>query len=94
MKRQDKLRVLTIRALIGAIDNAGSVEVVDDRYEPKIGLGHDVDRRHVTDDEERRILIAERDDLAAAARQYSELYEAERAEEMTARAGIVSEYLV
>lgn len=93
MKRRDKLRVMTIRSLIGAIDNAGAVQAEVDWHDPKIGVGHDVDRRHVSDEEEREILMAERDDLTAAAAQYRDLDQADRADEMATRAAIVAEFL-
>jgi uncharacterized protein YqeY len=93
MKRRDDLRVRTIRALLGLIDNAGAVEVEHDKYEVKTGLSHDVDRREVTTRHMRELIEAERDDLAAAAREYESLGETDMAEELSKRAAIADEYL-
>lgn len=93
MRDRDSLRVRTIRSLISAVDNAGAVPVDSDRYEPKIGLGHDVPRRQVTDEEIREMLGHERDDLLQAASEYRTHGQNERAGELEIRAGIVSGYL-
>ena len=75
MRQQDRVRVSTIRSLISAIDNAGAVpaERQGYDYEPKIGLGHDVDRRTVTDDDITLIIALERDELVAARDNYRKL---------------------
>ena len=93
MRERDKLRVSTIRGLISAIDNAGAVEVKSQGYDPKIGLGHDVARRDVSDDDIQRIIIAESDDLLAARDVYTGLGQTKRAEEFARRVEIVSSYL-
>jgi hypothetical protein len=93
MKGRDKPRVETIRALIGAIDNAGAVATGSDGHEPKLGLGHDVARREITSGDEQRILAAELEDLMGAAAEFRELGETGRSEELEKRAGIVSGYL-
>lgn len=93
MREREALRVMTIRALISAIDNAGAVEVDQGPYDPKLGLGHDVDRRHVPDEDVQRILMAEMDDLVAARDEYLELGQAERADEFDRRAEIALSYL-
>lgn len=93
MKQRDDLRVRTIRALLGLIDNAGAVEVEHDKYEMKTGLGHDVDRIEVTSREMKKLIKAERVDLAAAAREYYALGETAMAEELSKRAAIADEYL-
>jgi uncharacterized protein len=95
LRQQDPVRVSTIRSLISAIDNAGAVPAERLGYdsEPKIGFGHDVDRRTVTDDEITLIISAERDELVAARDNYRELGETAHAEELERRADIVTEYL-
>lgn len=93
MRNRDDLRVRTIRALLGVIDNAGAVEVCHDKYEVKTGLGHDVDRRELTARQMRRLVEVERDDLATAAREYEGLGETDMAEELSKRAAIADEYL-
>lgn len=95
MRQQDPVRVSTIRSLISAIDNAGAVpaERQGYDYEPKIGLGHDVDRRTVNDDDTTLIIASERDELAAARDNYRELGQTAHAEEFGRRVDIVTEYL-
>lgn len=93
MKAGDRVRVSTLRSLIGAIENAGAIEVEAGPYEMKTGLGHDVPRREVTDDEIRRIISDEREDLIAAQAELSGKGQTERMEELATRAAIVAGYL-
>jgi uncharacterized protein YqeY len=93
MTQRDQLAVITIRALIGAIDNAGAVPVEDGPYEVKIGLGHDVGRRRLSEGETERIVASEHADLDRAAEQYEELGQTERAAEFRRRAEIARVYL-
>lgn len=96
MRERDRVRASTIRSLISAIDNAGAVEVEKQGfgYGPKIGLGHDVDRRQVTEDDVARIIVVERDDLVAARDEYRELGQTELAEEFERRVQIAEGYLI
>lgn len=93
MRDGDQLRVLTIRALLATIDNAGAVEVTDTGYEVRVGLGHDVERRHVGNDEMRYLIAVEHEDLVDAARQYESLGEQEKAAQFAHRAEIAAAYL-
>lgn len=93
MKARDKLRVQTIRGLIGTIDNAGAVQAESERYEPKVGLGHDVDRLEITDESAREMLVSEREDLLQAAAEFRQHDAADRATELETRAEIVAEYV-
>ncbi len=93
MKTGDRVRVSTLRSLIGAIENAAAVQVESGPYEMKTGLGHDVPRREVTDDEMRRIISDEREDLVAARAELIGKGQTERIEELATRAAIVAEYL-
>ena len=93
MKQRDQLAVTTIRALIGAIDNAGAVPVGDAPYEVEVGLGHDVERRQLSDEEVERIIASEHADLDRAARQYEELGQTDRAFDFRTRADIARAYL-
>lgn len=95
MRERDPVRVSTIRSLIAAIDNAGAVPVEWQGYDydPKTGLGHDVERRAVTDSEIARIIALERDDLAAARDQYLRFGETAQADEFERRVEIAGSYL-
>jgi uncharacterized protein YqeY len=93
MRERDRVRVQTIRALVAAIDNAGAVDAEIDTYEVKVGLGHDVARREMSNSDMRRILIEERDDLARAGAEYRGLGEAGRADELEEMARIVGGYI-
>lgn len=95
MRDRDKVRMSTIRTLIAAIDNAGAVAVEGQGLadEPKRGLGHDVDRRHVSNAEITSIVAAERDELIAARDEYRELGETRLAEELERMVEIAGEYL-
>lgn len=70
MKARDQTRVDTIRTLISSIENAAAVPVEPGPYEVKIGLDHDVDRLTVTEDQMHGLVLAERDELLGAAREY------------------------
>ena len=93
MRERDDLAVRTIRSLISAIDNAGAVEVHTLDSQPKIGLGHDMPRREVSDGEVLALLGDEREDLLQAAAEFRDHGEDARAGELETRAGIVSGYL-
>jgi len=94
MRERDRVRVSTIRSLISAIDNAGAVDIEKQGSDyPKTGLGHDVDRRQVTEDDVTRIIVVERDDLVAARDEYRELGQTELAEEFERRVQIAEGYL-
>ena len=95
MRERDQVRVSTIRSLISAIDNAGAVPVAGQGYDydPKIGLGHDIDRLHLTTDDVERIIAAERDELVMARDEYRGLGKADLAAEFDRRVEISASYL-
>ncbi|HEY6634749.1 MAG TPA: hypothetical protein VI141_03960 [Acidimicrobiia bacterium] len=93
MRGRDSVAVTTLRSLIGAIDNAGAVPAETGPYEVKLGLGHDVARRELTESQIALIIEAERDDLIAASEQYRLLGEHQRAEELARQAEIAGGYL-
>jgi uncharacterized protein YqeY len=95
MRHRDKVRVSTIRSLISAIDNAGAIEVERPGfdYEPKLGLGHDLDRRPVTRADIVAIIARERQELLAARDQYLRLGQNDCAHEFDQRLQIADEYL-
>lgn len=93
MVGRDHLAVSTLRSLLGAIDNAGAVTLESGPYEVKLGLGHDVARRELTESQIALIIEAERDDLIAASEQYRLLGEDGRADELARQAAIAGEYV-
>ncbi len=95
MRDRDAVRVSTIRSLISAIDNAGAVEVGRQGfdYDPKLGLGHDVERRSVADADITAIIAGEIRELLAARDEYRELGQTERVEEFDRRLQIADGYL-
>ena len=93
MKARDTLRVKTLRALLSTIDNAGAVPFELGRYEQKLGLGHDVPRREVTEQEVADRLHAGHSDLLQAAEEMRRHGQTERASELELRAAIVAGYL-
>lgn len=93
MVGRDQLAVSTLRSLLGAIDNAGAVTLESGPYEVKLGLGHDVARRELTESQIASIIEAERDDLVAASERYRLLGEDGRADELARQAAIAEEYV-
>jgi hypothetical protein len=63
------------------------------RYEQKLGLGHDVPRREVTEQEVADRLHAEHSNLLQAAEGMRRHGQTERASELELRAAIVAGYL-
>lgn len=92
MRRRDGSEVKMIRILMSSIDNAAAVRVKPDSI-PKIGLGHDVPRLELNADAVRRVIEAERDELAAAEATYRALGQTEHADELGKRGRIVDRYL-
>lgn len=94
MTQRDRLRIETIRSLMAALDNAGAVAVdAPPDALPKKGLGHDVERKSVDEEEARSIIRAELEDLEMATAQYRRLGQDAKADRFTARAAIVAAYL-
>lgn len=95
MRDRDAVRVSTIRSLISAIDNAGAIDVGRQGFDcdPKLGLGHDVERRPVTDADITAIIAGERREMLAARDEYRDLGQTDRAEEFDRRLHIADGYL-
>lgn len=81
-----------IRTLIGVIENAGAVEV-EPTVEVKTGLGHDVPRRELTDEDVRALLEGERAEVADALGRYRDLGLDHQIAEMETRLSVVERYL-
>lgn len=91
MRGGDRTTASMIRTLIGALENAGAVEV-GATNEPKTGLGHDVPRRELDDEEIRRVVERERAEVVAAIEHYRELGLDRELEDLRRRLAVVDEY--
>lgn len=80
-----------IRTLIAAVENAGAIET-DGSKEHKVGLGHDLPRRDLTDDDIVGVLERERAELVDAIAHYRDLSLAVQLQELEERLRIVDRY--
>jgi uncharacterized protein YqeY len=92
LRSRDTTEASMIRTLIGVIENAGAVEV-ERTSEIKTGLGHDVPRRELTDEDVRALLESERADVADALERYRDLGLDHQIAEMETRLSVVERYL-
>lgn len=80
-----------IRTLIAAVENAEAIES-DGSKEHKVGLGHDLPRRTLTDDDIVGILERERGELVDAIAHYRVLGLSAHLQELEERLRIVDRY--
>jgi hypothetical protein len=91
IKARDTSRVAVLRTTLAAIANAEAVD--PGQPTPRVGLLGDVERRQLTGDDVRRIVIGERDDLLATAAEMDRLGQVASASDLGARAAILDGYL-
>jgi uncharacterized protein YqeY len=92
MKAKDSVRVVTLRTMISALDNATAVEV-DTSYVPAEGITPDVPRRELNLDDQLAILAAEAAGRRKALKQYEILGKTEEAARLQAELAVFAEYL-
>lgn len=80
-----------IRTLIAAVENAGAIEV-EAPADPKIGLGHDLPRRELSEDDIAMILERERTEVSEALARYRELGLTEETKELDIRLRVIDRY--
>jgi uncharacterized protein len=97
-KSRDNARTAALRSALSAIDNAETPDIplpragaIDDSAH---GLGvAEVSRRHLTDDEIRRLLQTEIDERRTAAEQLRSVGQDDRAAQVRAEAAVLAELL-
>jgi len=82
-----------IRTLIAAIENAEAVEA-EPTVEPKRGLGHDVPRRVLTDQDITEIIDREHSEVAEALAHYRDLGLTDHVAEMETRLSVIERYRI
>lgn len=92
LTKRDKVEVSTIRTLIAALENAEAIED-DTKVDVDVVFRPDRPRRELTPEDVRRILQAERSEVALAAEHYRDLGVDEEADELEQRTRIVDRYL-
>jgi uncharacterized protein YqeY len=92
MKEREQVRVVTLRTMISALDNATAVEV-DASLVPLQGRTPDVPRKELSEQEEVDILRREADGRRSALRQYESLGKADVAARLQAELEVFSLYL-
>lgn len=92
MKVRDNVRLMTLRTMISALDNATAVEV-DTSFVPMEGRTPDVPRRELDEQEQLAILRAEADRRRSALRQYKALGKLDEAARLRAELQVFADYL-
>jgi uncharacterized protein len=92
IKRRDRPTVSVIRTLLGAIANNEAVPVADPRYDPTVGLGHDVPRRVLDESDLVAILDDEIERHRTGAAAAERAGRAERAEHLRAELEVLVRY--
>ena len=82
-----------IRTLIAAIENAQAVDA-EPTVEPKRGLGHDVPRRVLTEDDVAGIIEREHSEVTEALAHYRDLGLTDQMAEMETRLSVIERYRV
>ena len=90
LRAGDRVRVSALRTTLAAIANA---EAVDPAAAVPTGLGADVARRRLTEDDVVRIVAAERDEHRALAQEMRELGQEGEADACAQRAAVLEGYL-
>jgi uncharacterized protein YqeY len=92
LRSRDTIGASMIRTLIGVIENAGAVEA-EPTNEMKKGLGHDVPRRELTDEDVLNLLEREHAEVADALARYRRLGLGDQVAEMETRLSVVERYV-
>jgi uncharacterized protein YqeY len=92
LRSRNTVEVSMVRTLIGVVENAGAVEA-ESTNEVKKGLGHDVPRRELTDEDVHDLLENEHSEVAEALAHYRDLGLDDQIAEMETRLSIVERYL-
>jgi uncharacterized protein YqeY len=92
MKARDSARVMTLRTMVAALDNATAVEV-DSSYVPLAGRTPDVPRRELGEEQQLDILRAEAAGRRKAVEQYERLGQQEEAARVRAELAVFAAYV-
>lgn len=95
LKARDTERVTTLRAVLGAIDNAEAVPVaaVSSLVEPVIGKSNEVPRKLLSTEDIHQIVAHEVAERQRAAQTYAELGQSAEAERLQTAAALLATYL-
>lgn len=92
MKARENVRVMTLRTMISALDNASAVEV-DTSFVPMEGRTPDVPRRELSEIEQLELLRGEAAQRRHALHQYEDLGKVAEAARLRAELEVFAEYL-
>ena len=92
LRARDRAAVAALRAAVGAIDNAGSVPLLEDSRTKVAGRAADVPRRELTEEEVAEIVRREVDELDAGITAAERYGRAERAGELRAGRAVLAAY--
>jgi uncharacterized protein YqeY len=92
MKAREHVRVMTLRTMMSALDNATAVEV-DRAFVPLMGRTPDVPRRELSEEEQLELLRGEADQRRHALQQYEELGKVAEAARLREELDVFADYL-
>jgi uncharacterized protein YqeY len=92
MKARESSTVMTLRAMLSALDNATAVEV-DASFVPLYGRTPDVPRRELSEAQQLEILRTEAESRRSTMRQFEQLGKVEDAARMRAELEVFARYL-
>jgi uncharacterized protein YqeY len=94
MKDGDATRISVLRTTLAAIGNAEAVNgAALAPSEPNEPIPTEVDRRQLSEDEVKAIIVGERDELDEAAEEMESLGQLDAARELRTKATVLDEYL-